>query len=712
MRTHAASSSRSRVSLAALSLLSVLVLAASVAVAAAPAPLTPPLPVTTRLPNGLRIAVFPSHRQPIVEIAMLFPAGQSAEGPSESGAAALTASLLLRGTASRDAAAYESAVARLGGSVNAVAGRDFSSVDGQFLASDFGAGLELIADAALNPVFDDAQVAEAIARAQRTVQRIQFDPATRTEIEMWSVVLGDRAYGRSVLGRDSTLMAMSPGVLGQFYRAHYRPDRAVLVVAGDVSPDSVLAAAEERFSAWGGRAAASASPAPPAGPGRAKTVVLDTPRLPFTILRLGLALPGRRSKDDVPLSVAASRFSGGMASWTHRERVRASLGSAVAASLFSMRDGGLYSFGAPVATDSAAAAVRMLQDELRHFAREFPADSDLDVVRRSAQTEYLSQFETLGGTIGQWSEAALLELPDDVARRTSDRLASLSAAEIRAAAARWMVPESLSVVAAGPADTLKALLAGRGPVTVIAPPAPPSMADTLALTPENSAAATRIVNQALEAHGGRDSLVSIHDSAIEMRVNVGQPGLAGDGTVQELRKDPYKMATHMTLKEFEMREVLNGDQGWSTRPKQSGFQDADSSHLAALRKNYDSDLPHVLLALLRETHRVARGRRALERMETEVVDVHRANGSWARYYFDANTHYLVGIDEFGGVPGEATAMARRTFGDYRDVSGRKLPFRESRSLNGQVLMRIEIQSARLNIGVSDREFVKPKLSGE
>jgi hypothetical protein len=52
------------------------------------------------------------------------------------------------------------------------------------------------------------------------------------------------------------------------------------------------------------------------------------------------------------------------------------------------------------------------------------------------------------------------------------------------------------------------------------------------------------------------------------------------------------------------------------------------------------------------------------------------------------------------------------FGDYRDLSGRQWPFRELRSLNGQTVMRVEIQSARLNIGVADREFVKPKLSGE
>jgi predicted Zn-dependent peptidase len=686
--------------------------ARAAAASASTSTLMPPVPVTTALSNGLRVAVFPSHRLPIVEISLLFPAGQTAESSGESGAAALTASLLVRGTSSRDAEAFEAAVARLGGSVSAAAGRDVASVDGQFLADGFAAGLELVSDAALNPLFDESEVAAAVARARRTLQRVQYDPSASVEVQMWSAVLGDRAYGRSMLGRDSTLTGMNAGVLSQFHRAHYRPDRALLVVAGDVSPDSVFAAAEERFGSWGGRAAVPSVVSAPRGPGHPQTVILDSPRLPITILRLGLALPGRRSSDDLPLSVAASRFSGGMAAWTNRARVRESLGSSVAATLYSMRDGGLYSFGVPVPTDSVGAAVRLLEGELRDFTRAFPADSDLDVLRRAAQTEYLRQFETLSGTIGQWGEAALLELPEDATRQTAQRLATLSAAEIRAAAARWLVPESLSVVAAGPAKGLETQLAGRGAVRVVPAPAPPSMADTLAETPENSAEAKRIVDRALAAHGGADSLTSIHDSAIEMKISVGQPGFAGDGTVQELRKEPYRLASHMALKDFEVREVLNGNSAWSTRPKKTGFENADSSRVAALRRNFDGDVPHVLMALSHEPRRVARGHRRIESYETEVVDVPRPDGSWARYYFDSNTHLLVGIDEFSGVPGEAQTVARRVFGDYRDVSGRKLPFREQRILNGQTVMRVEIQTARLNIGVSDREFVKPKLAGE
>lgn len=674
--------------------------------------LTPPAPVTTTLPNGLRVAVFPSHRLPIVEVTLLFPAGQTAESVSESGAAVLAATLLTRGTSSRDAGMYEAAVAHLGGTITATAGRDVATVDGQFLAGEFGAGLELLSDAVLNPVFDEAEVAAAVARAQRTLRRIQFDPSARSEVQIWEQVLGDRAYGRSALGRDSALAEMSAGVLRNFHRAHYRPDRAVLVVAGDVSPDSVFAAAEERFGSWGGHAAPVESSSAPRGPGHPRTVILDASRLPFSVLRLGLVLPGRRSDDDLLLSVAASRFAGGMTTWTQRARVRESLGSTVAASLYSMRDAGLYSFGAPVPTDSVAAALRVLQGELRDFAREFPADSEMAVLRRAAQCEYLSQFETLSGTISQWGEATMMDLPPDVTRRTAERLANLTGAEIRAVTARWLVAESLSVVAMGPAQSLRTQLAGRGVVPVVAEPAPPSLADTLASTPANAAEAKRVVDLALVAHGGADSLASIRDSAIEMKISVGQPGFAGDGTVQELRKEPYRLASHMMLRDFEMREVLNGEQAWSTRAKVSGIEDADSTRVAILRINYDSDLPHVLLALSRAPHRVARGRRPLERLEADVVDVRKPNGSWARYYFDSGTHLLAGIDEFGGVPGESGTVARRMFGDYRDVSGRRWPFREQRLLNGETVMRIEIQSARLNLGVPDREFVRPKLGGE
>jgi zinc protease len=660
----------------------------------------------------MRVAVFPSHRLPIVEITLLLPAGQTAEASDESGMASLTASLLTRGTSSRDAASFEAAIARLGGSISATAGRDVASVDGQFLARDFGAGLELLSDAVLNPVFDDAEVSLEVGRTRRALQRLQFDPAARAEVQLWSLELGAGPYGRSTMGRDSTLLASNSGTVSRFHRAHYRPDHAVLVVAGDVAPDSVIAAVEDRFGSWAGRATPPATAAAPRGPGQARTAIVDVPRLPYTILRLGLLLPGRRSDDDLPLSVALARFAGGFTSWTQVRRVNEALGTTVAGTLSSMRDAGMYSFGAPLLTDSTATAVRRLADELGRFAREFPADSDLDVLRRAALTGYLRQFETLGGTISQWGEAAMLDLPADATRRTVERLGNLGAADVRAASARWLAPESLCVVAAGPAQKLDSQLSWRGAVAVVPEPAPPSHADTVAATPANQAEAKRIVDQALVAHGGVDSLAAIHDSAIEMKINVGPAGMAGDGTVQVVRKDPYRMASHMILKDYEMREVLNGDQGWSTRPKVAGVATADSAHVAALRANYEGDLAHLLLALTRETHRVARGRRTIENKPTDVVDVRSPLGAWSRYYFDATTHLLYGYDEFSGVPGEAATVARRMFGDYRAVAGVQWPYREQRILNGQTVMRTEIQAAHFNIGVLDNEFQKPRVSKE
>ena len=111
----------------------------------------PPVPVIRTLPNGLRVAVFQDRRLPLVQMRLLLPAGVAQEAAETPGAASATAQLLRAGTSSRTAGAFAADVDFLGGSISGVAARDYSAVSGTFLAADFEAGLELLADAVVNP---------------------------------------------------------------------------------------------------------------------------------------------------------------------------------------------------------------------------------------------------------------------------------------------------------------------------------------------------------------------------------------------------------------------------------------------------------------------------------------------------------------------------------------------------------------------------------
>jgi len=110
------------------------------------------------LDNGLHVAVFADRRYPIVQVQVLVAAGSRHEEPFEGGAARLTALLLTHGTTSRTADQYAKEVEALGATVAGDATRDFATLSGTFRAADLARGLELMSDAIVNPLLDDASI--------------------------------------------------------------------------------------------------------------------------------------------------------------------------------------------------------------------------------------------------------------------------------------------------------------------------------------------------------------------------------------------------------------------------------------------------------------------------------------------------------------------------------------------------------------------------
>src|SRR5262249_20746365 len=126
----------------------VLVAAACLAPASAhAAPYRFPAPVERTLPNGLRVAVFPNSRLPIVQVQLRVPAGTAMEPDGQEGVAHLTAELIRHGTTSRSPSQFNLEVERIGGTVTTGVTRDLALVSGAFLSSDLEGGLDLMSDA-------------------------------------------------------------------------------------------------------------------------------------------------------------------------------------------------------------------------------------------------------------------------------------------------------------------------------------------------------------------------------------------------------------------------------------------------------------------------------------------------------------------------------------------------------------------------------------
>ena len=669
-----------------------------------------PAPEVSTIETRLRVAVFPDHRLPIIQIQLLVAAGITSEPEAQSGIAYLTGQALRAGSTSRSAAVFGADLERLGGSFNVNVGRDYVTVSGAFLARDLDAGLELIADAATNPVFPAAEVDRIKRQAAGALLQGLQNPGTATDEQIWSVVFGSHPYGRPLFGTLESLPRITAEDLRAFHRGHYRPDLAVLAIAGDVTPARALAAAREWFGAWSGRATGSASPAAPA-PRGVRIVLVDRPDFERAEIRLGAPTAPRDAPDYLALALANHCLGG--APWSRLARAPANPGSGYGArsSVTPLLNTGLFELAASAAPESAAAVVTRLRDSVAQFLASPPTEDEMGRAKRYFRNVFPLQFETLGGRTSQWLAADRYGVPADFFDRYDARIGAVTLAEAAAATRRWIAPARLDVVVAGPAARIKPSLERLGPIEVLAPlpalAARPDAGGGIESTPEQMRRGRELFDLALAAHGGAGRLQGIKDSAIEGDLVLVQGGNQVTGVLRQVRKEPYKMLFTTHFKQFETSQTLDGRAAWSfTGIDTNQIAEADSVRVMGLRAAYDSDPAHLLLAGLRPGAVPAYAGRGLNGgRETDVVRLAGPGLEPRRYHLDAQTHRLVAIEE--AAPAVVGRISRRVFSDFKTVDGVLWPMSEERQIDGARVMMITLRIVGLDRGISDSLFARP-----
>ena len=624
--------------LAAMFVVPVAVLAAGPAPAGGPPPFRVPVPVERTLANGLRVAVFPDHRLPLVQMQLLVPAGTAQEPAGTPGVATAVAQLLRAGTSSRTADVLTADVDRLGGTLAASAARDFSTVSATFLAADLDAGLELLADAVVNSVFPQQELARVRAQFSGRLYQVQQNPAALADTKLWEAAFPGHPYGRSPLGSPATLEKLDWEAVRSFHRDFYRPDRALLVVAGDVDPDRALAAAADRFGGWVGRAAERTAvpvPPPPASP---RIRVVDRSDLARSEVRVGLLCPPRTDGDALALQIADQLLVGaGASSRLARSLQAAGLAAAdLRASYTILGDAGLLSVGAPVADGSVAAFVTCVHDALAGLAAPPPGEAEVAVTRRAFADGFPLQFQTPGALLAQWTGADAHGLGAAWLDRYAADIAAVTPARVAQAAARWLDPVHMVVVAVGPAARLAPALQAFGAVEVVAASEAPVVTAPAAPAPPDAAQLRRgrqLLDQALVAHGGPARLRRVKDSTVEGAMIMPIGGNDAELTMQLIRKEPDRMRYATRAAQFENGQVLNGSRGWTYIGAGDSLtvNEIDSLGVAAMRVAFRSDVVHTLLDAAAAQARVAsRGTGRADGRDADVLEVVRTGPGGAR----------------------------------------------------------------------------------
>ncbi len=403
------------------------------------------------LGNGLRLLVKEDHRLPFVEFRAVFNGGVLAETDSCSGLTMLMGKLLLKGTRTRSAEDIAQEIESVGGSLDSYGGNNSFGLNAEVLSSDFGTGLELLADVLLNPSFP-APALEREREVQLAAVRSQKDQLLQTASKiMRRALFGDATYGLDPLGTETSLPGLTAQDVKAFHARLAVPGNCVLAVYGDVQTGEVRSAVER---ALGASKASAAVPGPALGSAASVNVssrVQETRDKKQAVLVIGYPGATLASSDRYPLELIQEACSDLGSRLFLRVREELGLAYYVGAQNFVGLVPGYFAFYAGTMPEKALQVEQELLKEAEWLRSEGLTAEELKRAKAKIIGQKKIARQDLGGYAMTTALDELYGLGYDHSDSDDARYEAVTLEAIKAVANKYLTPKHQAIALVGPA---------------------------------------------------------------------------------------------------------------------------------------------------------------------------------------------------------------------------------------------------------------------
>ena len=417
----------------------------------APKPFHFPQAATKTLPNGLRVFVVTDRSQPAVAARLVILSAGSIKDPDKMpGVARMTAGLLTQGTQTRSAQQIAEAIDFIGGSLDASAGKDSTTVTLNVVKKDLPTGLDLMSDVVLHPAFgaDELDRQRQQLLSNLTVQ--YSDPQYLASVVFDRTVFGKSPYGWPEEGTPDSVKQFNRDNFVKFHDANYAPNEALLAFAGDISPEEAFAAAEKYFGPWTKHDVVPYDAGQMAASSGVRIWLVDKPDAVQTQIRVGKLGIRRGDPNYIPVQVMNRVFGGGYNSRLNTEvRVKRGLTYGANSSFDPHRYAGSFAIATYTRTPATVEATKLAVDLIAQMSKGDISQPELDFARDYLAGVYPIQSETAEQVANRVLTAAAFDLPADYNSTYPDRVRSVSTAQANDMARQYLSPDDLDIVLAG-----------------------------------------------------------------------------------------------------------------------------------------------------------------------------------------------------------------------------------------------------------------------
>jgi zinc protease len=430
----------------------------------APAELVLPKVDRWKLKNGLEVIVVARKDLPVVSFSIAVKAGGYDEEKGKTlGVSDFTAEMLRKGTRTRSADDISGAVDFVGAALDTTSSNESSSAGCSALSKDTKLCLDLLADILLHPTFPEAEMADVRDQLLAAVNGRYDNPAELAGAHFDNLLFGEKHPDGWVLTPED-VQKITREQLVTFWKTYYRPNNAILAVAGDVDTSRLRGEIDRAFGSWE-KGDVPARPDFKVPEVRSTRVLLvDRPDLTQATIVFGHG--GIRHADPAFYAVTLMDYVLGGSDFSSRLMMEVrtkrgltyGIGSSFGASLYQ----GAFRVSASTKNSSVWEALVAAVDEIRRMKADGPTPEELDKAKGYFAGSYPFKLQGADGIAASIVGAELHGLGIDHVRDLPLRLAAVSTAQAKDAAARFLDPDAMWVVIVGRAAEIEPQLAKSG----------------------------------------------------------------------------------------------------------------------------------------------------------------------------------------------------------------------------------------------------------
>ncbi|AQT70238.1 Protease 3 precursor [Anaerohalosphaera lusitana] len=422
------------------------------------------------LDNGLQVIVVQNHEVPFVTARLGMLAGAWTE--DKPGTASMAMQMLTKGTVEHSEAELaeilETNAISLAGSANL----DTSSIDFSCVAEKVELATELMAEVTKQPTFPAEEFDKLKKQVLTGLQIKSQNPDYLANRELKRRLFGEHPYSRNVTGEIGDVGGLAVGDLQRWWDTVPRPERAVLIFAGDIKPGEAMELAKKNFGEWQNENAVKTDPKDlPEIPGAEATHVylIDRPGSAQSEIRIGQLGITRHEQPEYFVSRIVTNYFGGQfgSRLNHTIRVEKGLTYGAYGYWSANAMAGTFKMDTFTKTASTVETVKTMFNEVDRLENKPPTIKELVNSQTYITGSFARQRETPQAVAEDLWLIHSQNLNDNYLDKFLEQVTATTAEDCIEFANESLDPEKMVVVVAGDAEALKAELEKIAPVTVI-----------------------------------------------------------------------------------------------------------------------------------------------------------------------------------------------------------------------------------------------------